>query len=203
MTSESLRRRKFLSYLGLGTVGLSATITAQKLGNSLNHMNPSIVNSGLDHTKRFASPMPESTFQLPEFTGVSAWLNSLPIAIANLQGKVVLVQFCTFACINWQRTLPDVLRWHQEYADRGLQIIGVHSPEFDFERDVTNVKRALLERRINYPVAIDNNYQMWRAYNNEYWPHLFLADRQGIIQYDHIGEGAYAETEQKIRELLS
>jgi hypothetical protein len=203
MASEPLKRRKFLTYLGLGTVGLGVAVTAQQLRIPSISMNPNLINQGQDYAKMEASPTAERTWHLPEFTGITTWLNSPPLTVTNLQGKVVLVQICTFACINWQRTLPYVLRWHRDYADRGLQIIGIHTPEFAFERDVANVQRALVEHGVKYPTAIDNDYQMWRAYNNEYWPHLFLANRQGMMQYDHIGEGAYAETEQKIRELLA
>jgi thiol-disulfide isomerase/thioredoxin len=202
MTSESLRRRKFLIYLGLGTAGLGIAITAQQQKQLPIGTNPNIVNQERDRAKVSSSSNDKGTTPLPEFAGISTWLNSPPLTIANLQGKVVLVQIWTFACINCQRTLPYITRWYKDYADRGLQIIGIHTPEFAFERDLGNVKQALVERGIKYPVAIDNSHTMWQAYNNEYWPHLFLANRQGLIQYDHIGEGAYAETEQKIRELL-
>ena len=202
MASQFLRRRKVLTFLGLGTVGLGAAIASQSVGQSTQTRNPNFINSGQDPVKRDASLISSKTLPLPEFSGASTWLNSPPLTRSNLQGQVVLVQFCTFACINWQHTLPHIQKWHQEFADRGLQIIGIHSPEFAFERDLGNVRQALAQRSIQYPVAIDNDYKLWRAYHNEYWPHLFLANRQGMIQYDHIGEGAYAETEQKIRELL-
>jgi thiol-disulfide isomerase/thioredoxin len=202
MTSGSFRRRKFLTYLGLGTVGLGVAITAQQRKHLPQSTNPNLDNQEWNRTKVNVRAQDGKTTPLPEFAGISTWLNSPPLTTANLQGKVVLVQIWTFACINCQRTLPYVTRWHQDYADRGLQIIGIHTPEFAFERDLDNVKQALVEHGIKYPVAIDNNHKMWQVYNNEYWPHLFLANRQGLIQYDHIGEGAYAETEQKIRELL-
>jgi thiol-disulfide isomerase/thioredoxin len=141
--------------------------------------------------------------QLPEFQGISEWLNSAsPITTKDLLGKVVLVQIWTLGCINCQRTLPYVTSWHKKYAAKGLQTIGIHTPEFAFERDSKNIRRAMNKYGITYPVGVDNNFQTWKAYKNEYWPHLFLADKQGIIRYDHIGEGAYDETEAKIRQLL-
>lgn len=139
---------------------------------------------------------------LPEFQGISQWLNSAPLAIADLKDKVVLVQFWTFACINCQRTLPYITQWHRQYAAQGLQIIGIHTPEFAFERDIGNIQRAIQQHQITYPVPIDNEFKTWNAYDNEYWPHLFLADRQGLLRYDHIGEGAYDQTEQTIRQLI-
>jgi thiol-disulfide isomerase/thioredoxin len=202
MAIESLNRRKMLTYLGLAGLGLGAVAIAHQFANRSKPMNLSAANPGRDHAQVDPQPMPPGTHSLPEFQGIATWLNSDPLTVADLKGKVVLVQIWTFACINCQRTLPSVTRWHRDYASRGLKLIGVHTPEFAFERDLGNVKKALTQRGITYPIAIDNNYQTWKAYQNEYWPHLFLADRQGMIQYDHIGEGAYDETEQKIRELL-
>jgi thiol-disulfide isomerase/thioredoxin len=154
-----------------------------------------------------SNPAPEAALAaasagLPEFQGISQWLNSAPLTVGDLKGSVVLVQFWTFACINCQRTLPYIVQWHQQYAAKGLKVIGIHTPEFAFERDLNNVKQALQKHNITYPVPIDNEFKTWRAYSNEYWPHLFLADRQGVMRYDHIGEGAYDTTEQTIRKLL-
>ena len=129
-------------------------------------------------------------------------MNSSPLVTKDLLGKVVLVQIWTFACINCQRTLPYVVGWNQKYAAQGLQTVGVHTPEFPFERESKNIRAAIAKHKITYPVAVDNDFQTWKAYKNEYWPHIFLADRQGIIRYDHIGEGAYDETEKKIQQLL-
>ncbi|MBI2546382.1 redoxin domain-containing protein [Candidatus Woesearchaeota archaeon] len=126
-----------------------------------------------------------------------------PITIAEHIGKdVILVDFWTYSCINCQRTLPYLTAWHEKYGDKGLVIIGIHTPEFDFEKDYDNVKRAVEKFGIKYPVVQDNNYQTWRAYQNRYWPHKYLIDIDGFIVYDHIGEGAYEETERKIQELL-
>ncbi|WP_244901968.1 thioredoxin family protein [Phormidium tenue] len=148
------------------------------------------------------NPLSSARSPLPEFQGISQWLNSDPLSIGNLRGNIVLIQFWTFACINCQRTLPSLVQWHQQYASQGLKVIGVHTPEFAYEREINNIKRALQKHKITYPVAVDNDYQTWRAYHNAYWPHLFLADREGQLRYDHIGEGAYEETERLIRQLL-
>ncbi|WP_287129328.1 thioredoxin family protein [Candidatus Cyanaurora vandensis] len=143
------------------------------------------------------------TKPMPEFQGISTWLNSKPLTVDSLRGKVVAVQFWTLGCINCQRTLPTIVKLNRNYAAQGLVIVGVHTPEFPYERDLNNIKSALKRYEITYPVAVDNGFKTWRAYNNEYWPHLFVADRQGQIRYDHIGEGAYDETDQKIRQLLA
>jgi thiol-disulfide isomerase/thioredoxin len=183
----SVQRRKLLAYLGLGTLGWQAASFASRPATS-----PILT----------PATIARSQHQLPEFQGISEWINSAPLTTKDLLGKVVLVQIWTLGCINCQRTLPYVVSWHQKYAAQGLQTIGIHTPEFAFERDSKNVRRAIAKHGITYPVAVDNNFQTWKAFNNEYWPHLFLADRQGILRYDRIGEGAYDETERKIQQLL-
>ncbi|MGG2023517.1 cytochrome c biogenesis protein DipZ [Pseudomonas sp. S8] len=140
--------------------------------------------------------------QLPPLTGAVQWLNSPPLDAQALKGKVVLVDFWTYSCINCLRTLPYVKAWAEKYRDQGLVVIGVHAPEFAFERDVGNVTKAMKELGINYPVAIDNDYKIWRAFNNEYWPAHYFADAQGRIRYHHFGEGEYAESERVIQQLL-
>lgn len=140
---------------------------------------------------------------MDEFQGISEWLNSNPLTIAELKGNVSLIQFWTFSCINCQRTLPHMTQWHGQYAAQGLKVIGVHTPEFTFERDRANIEEALQRHQITYPVPVDNDFKTWNVYENGYWPHLFLADRQGVMRYDHIGEGAYEETEQMIEQLLA
>ena len=140
--------------------------------------------------------------QLPPLNGVVQWLNSPPLNVQALKGKVVLVDFWTYSCINCLRTLPYVKAWAEKYRDQGLVVIGVHAPEFAFERDVGNVTKAMKELGINYPVAIDNDYKIWRAFNNEYWPAHYFADAQGRIRYHHFGEGDYAESERVIQQLL-
>ncbi|MEK6948633.1 MAG: thioredoxin family protein, partial [Nanoarchaeota archaeon] len=139
----------------------------------------------------------------PELTGIAGYINTNSnIKIQNLKGKVVLVDFWTYTCINCIRTLPYLKDWHDKYADKGLVILGVHTPEFEFEKEYENVKSAVEKYMIKYPVVQDNNYETWRAYKNRYWPHKYLIDIDGFIRYDHIGEGAYAETERVIQELL-
>ncbi|MDX9670879.1 MULTISPECIES: cytochrome c biogenesis protein DipZ [unclassified Pseudomonas] len=140
--------------------------------------------------------------QLPPLNGAVQWLNSPPLDAQALKGKVVLVDFWTYSCINCLRTLPYVKAWAEKYRDQGLVVIGVHAPEFAFERDVGNVTKAMKELGINYPVAIDNDYRIWRAFNNEYWPAHYFADAQGRIRYHHFGEGDYAESERVIQQLL-
>jgi thiol-disulfide isomerase/thioredoxin len=190
----SLPRRKFLTYLGFATLGWQwASCANRPLASQIFTPESKIITPETIAT---------AANRLPEFQGISEWINSAPLMTKDLLGKVVLVQIWTLGCINCQRTLPSVTSWHKKYADRGLQTIGIHTPEFPFERDSKNIRRAMTKYGITYPVGVDNNFQTWKAYKNEYWPHLFLADRQGIIRYDHIGEGAYDETEAKIRQLL-
>lgn len=140
---------------------------------------------------------------LPSFAGAVQWLNSVPLAAPALRGKVVVVQFWTYTCVNWLRTLPYARAWADKYKDKGLVVIGVHTPEFSFEKDVVNVRRALKEMRIEYPVAVDSNYAIWNAFGNEYWPALYLIDAQGRIRYHHFGEGEYEQTERVIQKLLT
>jgi thiol-disulfide isomerase/thioredoxin len=137
----------------------------------------------------------------PEITGQS-WLNSAPLKLAELRGKVVLVEFWTFGCYNCRNVEPYIMAWHQKYVDRGLVVIGVHAPEFSYERVIANVQRYVREHAIQYPIAIDNDFNTWKRYNNRYWPAMYLIDKRGIIRYLRVGEGGYQETEQHIRALL-
>ncbi len=139
----------------------------------------------------------------PEFAGVTAWLNSEVLTMESLRGRPVLIDFWTFGCINCIRTLPHVRAWHDAYAPHGLVIVGVHTPEFRHEYEEANVRESLPSRGVIWPVAMDNGYKTWRAYNNRFWPHKFLIDQEGRIRYHHIGEGAYQETEKAIRALLA
>lgn len=139
---------------------------------------------------------------LPPLDGAVQWLNSPPLTAQALKGKVVLVDFWTYSCINCLRSLPYVKAWAEKYRDQGLVVIGVHAPEFAFERDVGNVTKAMKDLGINYPVAIDNDFKVWRAFNNQYWPAHYFADAQGRIRYHHFGEGEYAESERVIQQLL-
>lgn len=140
---------------------------------------------------------------LPEFDGASSWLNSQPLNIEALRGKVVLVDFWTYSCINCLRTLPYLKTWYEKYKDDGLVIIGVHTPEFAFEKSANNVKKAVADLGITYPVAIDSNYKIWNAFKNQYWPAHYFVDRLGRIRHHHFGEGEYETSENMIRKLLS
>ena len=140
---------------------------------------------------------------MPSLSGAVAWLNSPPLTPQQLRGHVVVIDFWTYSCINCLRTLPYLRAWDQRYRDHGLIIIGVHTPEFAFEKDEANVQRAVHDLDIHYPVAIDNNYAIWRAFDNQYWPAHYFVDAQGHIRGHHFGEGGYDESEQLIRELLS
>lgn len=131
------------------------------------------------------------------------WINSEPIRLKNLNGRVVLIEFWTFGCYNCRNTLPFVKNWNDRYREKGLTIIGVHSPEFDEEKNVENLRRAVASLGISYPVVTDNDYQTWKAYNVEAWPTTFLLDKRGRIRWKHVGEGAYDETEQLIQQLLA
>jgi thiol-disulfide isomerase/thioredoxin len=138
----------------------------------------------------------------PEIAGIDTWLNSEPLSLRGLEGKVVLIDFWTYSCINCLRTLPYVARWHDKFKDRGLVVIGVHTPEFGYERSTRNVSTAIQRFGITYPVAQDNRYETWKAFGNEYWPAVYLIDRSGHIRLKHVGEGDYAETERAIELLL-
>ncbi|HEX2545890.1 MAG TPA: redoxin family protein [Ramlibacter sp.] len=140
---------------------------------------------------------------MPEPAGAVAWLNSKPLRGMELRGKVVMVQFWTFTCVNWLRTLPYVNAWSAKYKDHGLVVIGVHTPEFSFEGDVANVREACGQLQIAYPVAVDSNQSIWKAFANSAWPALYLADANGMIRYQHDGEGEYGRTEQRIQQLLA
>ncbi|HLC60631.1 MAG TPA: redoxin family protein [Candidatus Nanoarchaeia archaeon] len=138
----------------------------------------------------------------PDFVGIDKWINSEPLKMESLKGKVVLVDFWTYTCINCIRTLPYLKDWDAKYRDKGLVIVGVHSPEFEFEKKYENVLKAVNDYQIKYAVAQDNHYATWSAYQNRYWPHKFLIDIDGYIRYDNIGEGNYDETERMIQALL-
>ena len=139
---------------------------------------------------------------LPSLDGATEWLNSEPLGPAELQGHVVLVNFWTLTCINWLRQEPYVRAWSQTYRDDGLVVIGVHTPEFSFEHDIDGVRRATKERAIDYPVAADNDYAIWSAFTNNYWPALYFVDADGVIRDEHFGEGRYEQSERVIQELL-
>ncbi len=139
----------------------------------------------------------------PEFEGISSYINSNGTKLSDLKGKVVLIDFWTYSCINCIRTLPYLVDWNQKYSDKGLVIVGIHSPEFEFEKGLDNVKQAVTRFGIKYPVLLDNDHGTWNAFQNSYWPRKYLVDSEGFIRYDHIGEGGYVETENAIRTLLA
>ena len=140
--------------------------------------------------------------RMPSLDGATGWLNSPPLTTEGLRGRVVVVDFWTYTCINWLRTVPYVRAWAEAYRNAGAVVLGVHTPEFPFERDVDNVRRAVQDRQIDHPVAVDSDYAIWTAFTNMYWPALYVVDAQGYIRYHHFGEGAYEESEQVIRQLL-
>ena len=129
-------------------------------------------------------------------------MNSDPLTAAELGGKVVAVQFCTYSCINWIRTIPYVRAWASTYGDRGFVVVGAHTPEFTFEHEIEGVRRAMERMGVEYPIVLDNDYAIWSSFNNNYWPALYLVDGEGQVRYRHFGEGAYSETDDVIRELL-
>jgi SAM-dependent methyltransferase len=139
---------------------------------------------------------------MPALGGATEWLNSEPLGPAGLRGQVVLVNFWTLTCINWLRQEPYVRAWSRAYRDDGLVVIGVHTPEFSFEHDIDGVRRATAERDIDYPVAVDNDYAIWSAFDNHYWPALYFIDADGLIADDHFGEGRYEESERVIQRLV-
>jgi thiol-disulfide isomerase/thioredoxin len=165
-------------------------------------------------------PMKSAGVQLPFLHGLPAgpvsgqgalasleraneWLNSPPLTASALRGKVVLIDFWTYTCINWRRTLPYVRAWAEKYKDQGLVVIGVHAPEFPFEKNLNNVRWAVKDMRVDYPVAIDNDYLIWRAFENQYWPALYFIDAQGRVRHHQFGEGAYEQSEMIIQRLLA
>jgi thiol-disulfide isomerase/thioredoxin len=141
--------------------------------------------------------------EFPSLGGATAWLNSPPLTPEGLRGKVVLVDIWTYTCINWLRTLPYVRAWAAKYKDQGLVVIGVHSPEFPFEKNLENVRQSAKAMRVDYPIAVDSGMAIWRAFNNEYWPALYLVDAKGKIRYHQFGEGEYERTEKVIQQLLA
>ena len=158
--------------------------------------------------ERTMHPMTSREAKLPvegmlaSLAGATAWLNSQPLILEGLRGKVVLVDFWTYTCINWQRTQPYVRYWAEKYKDQGLVVIGVHTPEFAFEKNVDNIRPALTMFRVDYPVAVDSNYAVWDAFGNRFWPAVYVADAKGNIRYHHFGEGEYERTEAVIQQLI-
>lgn len=140
---------------------------------------------------------------MPSLKGATAWVNSQPLDTADLRGKVVLVDFWTYTCINWRRTMPYLRAWAEKYRDNGLVVVGVHTPEFSFEKDLDNVRWAAKTQRVEYPIAVDSDFAIWNAFNNHYWPALYVIDAQGHIRHHQFGEGDYERLEQVIQQLLT
>jgi thiol-disulfide isomerase/thioredoxin len=147
------------------------------------------------------APLPDQG-PLPGFDGATGWLNSKALAPDGLRGQVVLVQFWTYTCVNWLRTLPYVRAWNEKYGSHGLAVVGVHTPEFGFEHNVDNIVDATKALRVTYPIAVDSDYGVWRTFNNHFWPALYMADAEGRIRFTHFGEGEYEMTEMVIQQLL-
>src|SRR6266478_3125112 len=151
----------------------------------------------------FAAAQLPTEGEFPSLAGATEWLNSPPLTAAGLRGKVVLIDVWTYTCINWLRTLPYVRAWAEKYKNQGLVVLGVHSPEFPFEHNIDNVRRAAKEMRVDYPIAIDNDFAIWRALNNEYWPALYIVDALGRIRPHQFGEGGYEQSEKITQQLLA
>jgi thiol-disulfide isomerase/thioredoxin len=162
----------------------------------------------LTYNPETMKPITQTTIKLPvegnfpSLDGATGWINSQPLTPASLKGKVVLVEFWTYTCINWMRVSPYVRAWAKKYKDKGLVVIGVHAPEFSFEKNIDNVRSAVKERNIDYPVAIDNDQGIWNAFNNRYWPALYFIDAKGNIRHRQFGEGEYEQSEKVIQQLL-
>lgn len=199
--------RQFQSWILTAFPGYGAGLTQLEEVDLVQQQLDKLQPGNIDDSK-IGKPMNELQEEMfypvaPELIGGTDWLNSEPLTFAgNLKGKVVLVDFWTYTCINCIRTLPHLTQWYQDYQDQGLVIIGVHSPEFEFEKDKDNVLAAMADYGITYPVVQDNDFNIWRAYSNRYWPAHYLVDKEGKVRYTHFGEGKYVETENKIRELL-
>ena len=195
--------KRFIGVAVLGAVlaiafGLDTKVLSQISYFSTNKLEAKLV-------AKFSSddaPKENLEGQMPALDGANDWINSAPLTRESLRGKVVLIDFWTYSCINCLRTLPYVKAWSQKYKDQGLVVIGIHSPEFAFEKDIENVKKAVRDLGIDYPVAIDNDQKLWNAFKNKYWPAHYFIDTKGVIRYQHSGEGDYAESEKMIQSLL-
>ena len=197
---------------GIGVVALivgfaiyfnSPGVNKSSVGNSNGQVITSNGNSE-NSISNVKLSIDKSQFRIaPEFKGITSYINTNGTKLSDLKGKVVLVDFWTYSCINCIRTLPYLVDWNRKYSDKGLVIVGIHSPEFEFEKNINNVKQAVTRFGIKYPVLLDNDHETWNAFQNSYWPRKYLVDSDGYIRYDHIGEGGYAETENAIRSLLA
>jgi cytochrome c biogenesis protein CcdA/thiol-disulfide isomerase/thioredoxin len=180
---------------------LSLASTSNLEQGLLNRLHPAAAQQPATGAEDIGSGSAITT--LPSFDGATTWINSPPIAASSLKGKVVLIDFWTYSCINCLRTLPYVKAWYEKYKNNGLVVIGIHTPEFAFEKDEAHVRKAVHDLGVTYPVAMDNDYRIWRAFNNQYWPAHYFIDATGRIRFHHFGEGDYARSEQWIRTLLA
>jgi thiol-disulfide isomerase/thioredoxin len=186
MSKETIHdRRRFLTIAGMFLV-------AGPLG---------MISCGMRQTTPIEVQLPIEG-EMPSLSGAQEWLNSPPLETNGLHGKVVLIDFCTYTCINWLRQLPYIRTWHEKYKNQGLVVIGVHTPEFPFEKNLDNVRRAIKNMKVDYPIAIDNDYAIWHAFKNQYWPSLYFVDTQGHIRHHQFGEGEYEQSEKIIQQLL-
>jgi hypothetical protein len=203
---RSIPRRRFLapSFLTIAAVQLGLSCSADSQAGQAGTVEPNTTKdtTAMQQLNPTALPLPIEG-ELPSLGGAIEWLNSPPLTPDSLRGKVVLVEFCTYTCINWLRTLSYVRAWSEQYRDQGLVVIGVHTAEFGFEKDLDNVRRALRDLQVEYPIAVDSNYAVWRAFRNNYWPAIYLIDAAGRIRYHRFGEGEYERTEQVIQQLLA
>jgi cytochrome c biogenesis protein CcdA/thiol-disulfide isomerase/thioredoxin len=193
-------------------LGLDTRVLAQLSSSQTNSLESGLAKRlGLggvdDTTKTTTNSMGQLVLpvegQLPPLSGIGPWINSLPLTREELKGKVVLIDFWTYSCINCLRSVPYVRAWYDRYKDDGLVVIGVHAPEFAFERELSNVQKAVTDLGIRYPVALDNEFNLWRGFNNRYWPAHYFIDAQGRVRYHHFGEGNYEKSERVIRQLLA
>ncbi len=182
--------------IGVIITGVSIYFNSIQTGNNISFESVIIDDSS---TKINKLNFPKA----PELRGINGYINTEPLTITDLEGKVIIVDFWTYTCINCIRTIPYLNAWHEKYSDDGLVILGVHAPEFNFEKDYKNLKAAVEKFEIKYPVLQDNEMSTWKAYKNNFWPHKYIIDHEGFIRYDHIGEGAYEKTESIIQELLN
>jgi thiol-disulfide isomerase/thioredoxin len=183
-----LYRLVFIAILSISCVAPSRTLTQENVTQTQPARNP------------IQLPIEG---EMPSFEGATQWINSEPLTKDTLRGKVVLVEFWTYTCINWLRTAPYVRAWAEKYKDKGLVVIGVHTPEFEFEKNIDNVRRETANQNVAYPVAIDNDYAVWSAFSNRYWPALYFVDAAGRIRHHHFGEGEYDRSERVIQQLLA
>ncbi len=188
--------------VALASAVCASFVTATNAGNeSPSPPTVQAVRRGVSELVAWQRGLPAEG-ELPSLDGATAWLNSPPLTAAGLRGKVVLIEFWTYSCINWRRESPFVRAWAAKYRDRGLVVIGVHSPEFEFEKNIDNVRRAAREIGVLHAIAVDGNHTIWRAFGNAYWPALYFVDAHGRIRHHHFGEGDYDESEKVIQQLL-